>query len=110
MDSIWLGVVSLAILGALITSCIIGLLLSQRKQQRRVRAVAAARQRYHRDRAQTARPIKSAEGITVAELVARSIEEGRAVRLNWEDAPDGWEQDEEWPTGVLPRITDEEPS
>lgn len=50
--------------------------------------------------------------IAAAELLERAAREGRALRLNWSDndtdphglvaIPDG----DDWPTGVLPRMTD----
>jgi hypothetical protein len=48
--------------------------------------------------------------ITVAELLERAVDNGRPVRLNWsiEDTdPRGLaaiRDDDDWPTGVLPRI------
>jgi hypothetical protein len=40
-------------------------------------------------------------GVTVAELIRNALDEGRAIRLAWQDGD--WHDGSEYPTAVLPR-------
>ncbi|CRK57049.1 hypothetical protein [Alloactinosynnema sp. L-07] len=56
----------------------------------------------------------SDEAVSVADLLIRAAEQGRALRLNWsadDTDPRGLATttDDDWPTGVLPRIEDDMP-
>ena len=48
------------------------------------------------------------QSISVDELVARTLAEGRSVRLNWEGSTTGEMEACAWPTAVVPRVEPEE--
>jgi hypothetical protein len=109
----WVSVGLLGVLAVMMAGAITWLVRSKLKDRRRARAVAAlARKfsktrpvepesRHHQERSDDTEPI---ELVTVSDLIARNLAEGRAVRLNWEEDEPGAADMSDWPTGVLPRV------
>lgn len=97
----WVSLTSVAVLVGLSLGGLVWFIRSKRQARRRAQALAQLARNYRTTQPKTTGPD---EPVTVAELVARQLAEGRAVRLNWEEGQDRGSDEKEWPTGVLPRI------
>lgn len=122
----WVSVAAVVVLGGLGLALVGWLVRSELQERRKARYLAQLSAQYRTARpallASAAqepdpapRPAESArQVVTVAELVARMEAEGLPVRLKWEDAPGDSTHGQltadadEWPTGVLPRVEDNE--
>lgn len=109
----WVSVGSLGLLAVMMTGAIAWLVRSKLKGRRRARAVAALARKYSKTRPVEPESRHDQEGgddadtielVTVSDLIARNLAEGRAVRLNWEGSEPGSADTGDWPTGVLPRV------
>lgn len=111
-------------MGALFAAITVGLILlgfggwlatdALRQHQRRAAAMSIAA-RYSPERADMGRHDGHHNtAVTVADLLARTAAEGRALRLNWsatDTDPNGMATvDHDWPTAVLPTIEDDMPN
>jgi hypothetical protein len=95
------SVVALGLIGGLGLTGLVWLLRGELRERRQARAVARLARTY-RDHP------PSDEPVSVAELIARTLAEGQPVRLNWDEGQDTTPDKDEWPTGVLPRVEDED--
>ena len=107
---IWLSILSLCALGLMIVVLIAWLWRSELKARRQAHMAALLATRYRQERRGKVESKSQECGVTVAELIARNLAQGLAVRLNWEDESDErahgqpTTEADEWPTGVLPRL------
>ena len=99
------GAMAALVVGALVIGLVAWLIRSKQRERRRARAAAQMAARYRRWPPQARRPDPAPkEPVTVEDLIARIRAEGRPVRLNWDDEEQARSSDEEWPTGLLPRL------
>jgi hypothetical protein len=105
---LWLSLFFLGVICGLGVWLATWLICGEVRERRRERATAQLT-RYRRGLS-AASPSRStatdppSQKITVNHLIARIQTEGQPVRLNWDDDSQHWPADEDWPTGVLPRI------
>ena len=101
--ALWVSLSAVVVVG-LGVALVVWLVRSELRERRRRQAVA----RFLREYRKEPRPLPASRSqkVTVDELVARVEAEGLAVRLQWGEEDEGnyGPDDDDWPTGVLPRI------
>lgn len=111
----WVFGAAVVVLVGVGLALVVWLVRSELRERRKAQCLARLSEQYRNtrpasvameseDRGPAARP----EGVphrtvTVADLVARVEAEGLAVRLQWSEKDEG-SDDDDWPTGVLPRV------
>jgi len=98
-EPMWLCLVALGVMAGLGMAGLTLLIRTGWRRRRRARTAAKIAAAYRRHKTASNEP---GQPVTVDELIARNLAEGRAVRLNWEDPHAG--QGDDWPTGVLPKV------
>ena len=114
----WVFGAAVIVLVGLGLALVVGLVRSELRQRRKARYFAQLAAQYRKARpalpASTAQEPESEPNeaprpvVTVAELVARVEAEGLPVRLKWDEGDESRHgpDEDEWPTGILPRVDD----
>ena len=109
-DVVGAPLAAVAVVGGLGVGLVVRLVRSRLRERRKARYFAQLSAQYRKQpRALPASKPTPAEElpsrkITVKELVARLEGEGLPVRLQWDDENGHGSDEDDWPTGVLPRI------
>jgi len=105
---LWVSLAALSVIVGLGVILVVWLVRSELRERRRRRAVRRFLDQYRKE--PSTLPVRESlvQKVTVDELIGRTKAEGLAVRLGWEEDEHGCGQDEDdWPTGVLPRSVDD---